>query len=152
VLSLLAWFIRSYPILSTSHKHHKSIAVAVFIVMSLLLTLAMATIFASSMVELVSLNETPISDSTRGQIACSIDQSGSCTLCSNDSNHTTSTTPVPYEYQCPEWSRDDVTRILQTQGKAGATLAIICMLYAIGSFRYGITIRKHIFDYKIAYV
>jgi hypothetical protein len=145
ILVLLAWFIRSYPILSTSHKHRKSIAVAAFISMSLLLSLAMATIFASSMVELVSLNNTPISDSTRGQIACSIDQSGSCTLC-------VSNTTIPYEDQCPEWTRDDVTRILQTQGKAGATLAIISMLYAIGSFRYGITIRKHIFDYKIAYV
>ena len=56
------------------------------------------------------------------------------------------------EDQCPEWSQDNVVRILQSQAKTGANLAVICMFYAIGAFRYGLTVRKHIINYKIAYV
>jgi hypothetical protein len=62
------------------------------------------------------------------------------------------TESVPLEEQCPEWSRSDVTRILQSQSKAGAALAAICLLYAIGSFRYGLTMRQHINEYMIEYV
>ena len=112
----------------------------------------MATIFASCIVESWFLGGN-ISDTIRGQIACSIDQSGSCTQCPDDLAilNTTDTTISP-EYQCPEWSHENVTRVLQSQAKTGANLAIICMLYAIGAFRYGLTVRKHIIKYKIAYV
>ena len=112
----------------------------------------MATIFASCIVESFFLGGS-VSDSVRGQIACSIDQSGSCTYCTDDLVALNHTVPnVAPEDQCPEWSTDYVVRILQSQAKSGANLAVICMLYAIGAFRYGLTVRKHIINYKIAYV
>ena len=152
VLALLAWLLWTCPITQTSHKHNKSIGIFVFILISFAMILTMATIFASCIVESWFLGGN-ISYPLRGEIACSIDQSGSCTLCPDDIaalNYTIST--VPPEDQCPEWSLENVTRVLQSQAKTGANLAIICMFYAIGAFRYGLTVRKHILNYKIAYV
>jgi hypothetical protein len=172
ILALLAWFIWSYPVTRTSHKRTKLVGITLFIIISFTLILAMTTIFVSCIVESLFLSKRTISDATRGEIACSIDESGSCTLCTdpahftnngNDTNNNdgtiligdnnnTATIVVPLEEQCPEWSRADVTRILQSQAKAGATLAVICVLYALGSFRHGLMVRKHIVNYKIAYV
>jgi hypothetical protein len=142
LLALMAWFLRSYPILSTSHKQHKSIATIAFILMTLLVGAALTTIFCSSIYFNVSLARVPISETARGELACFIDRSGSCTLCNME----------PLEAQCLEWSRRDVTRILQSQSKAGAALAAICFLYAVGALRYGFTMRKHIRSYRIEYV
>lgn len=152
VLALLAWFLWTYPITQTSHKHNKSIAIIAFIIISFGMILTMATIFASCIVESLFLGG-DLSDSARGQIACSIDQSGSCTQCPGDIAILNSTdASVLPEDQCPEWSYENVTRVLQSQAKTGANLAVICMFYAIGAFRYGLSIRKHIINYKIAYV
>jgi hypothetical protein len=152
VLALLAWLLWTCPITQTSHKHNKSIAIVVFILISFAMILAMATIFASCILEALFLNA-DISDSVRGAIACSIDQSGSCTNCPEDIMILNSTESLVLpESQCPEWSQENVKRILQSQAKTGANLAVICMLYAIGAFRYGLTVRKHIANYKIAYV
>jgi hypothetical protein len=154
VLALLAWLLWTCPITQTSHKHNKAIAIIIFILISFAMIIAMATIFVSCIVEALFLGGT-ISDPVRGEIACSIDQSGSCTNCWEDLNSTTITgadSLILPASQCPEWSQDSVTRILQSQAKAGANLAVICMFYAIGAFRYGLTVRKHIANYKIAYV
>lgn len=142
LLALLAWFIRSYPILSSRHKQHKSIVTIAFIFMTLMVGAALTIIFCSSIYFNVSLTRVPISETTRGDLACFIDRSGSCTLCDTE----------PPEAQCPEWTRLDVTRILQSQSKAGAALAAICFLYAVGALRYGFTMRKHIRGYQIEYV
>jgi multisubunit Na+/H+ antiporter MnhC subunit len=142
LLALLAWFLRSYPILSTRRKQHKSIVTIAFILVSLFVGAALTTVFFSSIYFNVSLVHDPISEATRGQLACFIDRSGSCTLCDTQ----------PTDAQCPEWSRLDVTRILQSQSKAGASLAAICFLYAVGALRYGFTMRKHIRSYQIEYV
>jgi len=76
----------------------------------------------------------------RGNIACFIDQSGSCTKCENESG------------RCPEWSTQDVTRILQNQTKAGAALAGIFIAYAASNLHHVFTLRRHIMNYEIDYV
>ena len=111
----------------------------------------LALMFSFCIVFSLSLTDEPISDSNRGQLACHIDQSGSCTQCNENIDDDT-VAPFPLYEQCPEWSMDDVTRIIQSQTKAGATLAAICLLYSVGSIRYGIAMQKHISDYLIEYV
>lgn len=112
----------------------------------------MAAIFVACILESFFLDDIP--DSARGQIACSIDQNGSCSYCPEDFELLNITNPDSFapEDECPEWSTDDVKRVLQSQAKSGANLAVICVLYAIGAFRYGLTVRKHVIKYKIAYV
>jgi formate hydrogenlyase subunit 6/NADH:ubiquinone oxidoreductase subunit I len=137
---MLAWFLRSYPILNTRDKRRKSVAIIGFIMMSVSLIVILTTIFSACIAFSLSFEELPISDDYKGDIACFIDQSGSCTGC-NDTDG-----------RCPEWSKADVTSILQSQAKAGASLAAIFLIYAAGCLRYGFHLRAHITNYMIEYV
>lgn len=140
--AMLAWFLGTFSILNMNDKRRKSAVIVVFVAIATLLLIMLATIFAGSVAFSLSLGETRISEGLRGEIACFIDQSGTCTKCDADEAGG----------RCPEWSIDDVTRILQTQAKTGAAFAAIFAVYAYGILRYGITLRKHISNYQIDFV
>jgi hypothetical protein len=110
----IAWFLGSFSILNTTHKRRKSFAIIIFILIAISLLVMIATIFAASIAFSLSLQEIQISDTLRGEIACFIDQSGSCTRCNDDTVK-----------RCPEWGKDDITKILQTQAKTGAAFAAV---------------------------
>lgn len=130
----------SYTILSTRDKRTKSVAILTFISIMGSLLVILSIIFSTSITFSVSLVDNPVTGERRGDIACYIDESGSCTQCDQDYN------------QCPEWSSEDVTKILQGQAKSSATLAGICIVYTILALRFGINLRKHLSMYQIEYV
>ena len=107
----------------------------------MMITLVMlGTLFGTSISLSLSFVDFPVDDDVRGSIACFLDQAGSCTGCDRESD------------RCPEWSNDDVTKVLQTQAKASAALAAIFLLYALSALRFGFNLRKHIAMYQIDYV
>jgi hypothetical protein len=88
----------------------------------------------------VSLVDVPISESQRGNIACFLEGTRSCTRCDEEID------------RCPEWSKEDVTTVIRTQAKASASLAAMLMLYAFSALRFGIGLRTHIRMYQIEYM
>mmetsp|Transcript_39667 Transcript_39667/g.55931 ORF Transcript_39667/g.55931 Transcript_39667/m.55931 type:complete len:117 (+) Transcript_39667:117-467(+) len=99
-------------------------------------------IFTGSILISTSLIDVPLTDSERGVVACVIDTAESCSFCENKDGLR----------ECPEWSDNEVTKVLQTQLKQSATLAAIFILYSIGALRFGFVLRKHISMYQIDYV
>ena len=138
--SCLGWFVSYYTVLNTRDKRTKSIAILTFISLMGTLLMMMTLIFVTSIVYAISLGRTPISNERRGNIACYFDLDLTCTRCEELYN------------RCPEWDEDDVTKVLQTQAKSSATLAIICVVYAIIALRYGFNARKNLSMYQIEYV
>jgi hypothetical protein len=126
VAAVLGWFITTRPVMSTRHKRNKLISIWAFIVLMIAILILLTTIFAACIVFSISLVEIPITDGQRGDVACFLDESGSCTGCGEESD------------KCPEWSIPDVTRVIQTQAKASASLAAMLMLYAFSALRYGL--------------
>ena len=110
------------------------------VVVSFVLLVLMTAIFSTSIAFSFSLEQIPMSDAQRGSIACFIDQSGSCTRCEENVN------------RCPEWSKGEVTQILQNQTKASASLAAIFIVYAGSNLRHAFNLRSHIMNYEIDYV
>ena len=140
VFAISAWLLKSFPILNIRDKKRKSVIIVGLIVISFSLLVMLTTIFSASIAFSLSLEELPITEALRGDIACFIDQSGSCTNCESEKD------------RCPEWSREDVTKILQSQAKAGAALAAIFLAYAASSLRHAFNLRSHIINYQIDYV
>ena len=100
----------------------------------------LVTIFAGSIVFSINLVDVPISNEARGTIACFIDDDLTCTNCDRRIN------------KCPEWTNEDVTKVLQTTAKGSATLSAIFILYASSALRFGFSMRKNILLYQIDYV
>lgn len=145
ISAIVGWYISAKPVMSTRHKRNKLISIWAFIIMLVCILILLTTIFATCIAFSVSLVEVPISETQRGDIACFLDESGSCTLCGDGE----------YEYRsdrCPEWSIADVTKVIQTQAKASASLAAMLMLYALSALRFGLGLRTHIRMYQIEYV
>jgi hypothetical protein len=136
----LGWFMSSYTILSTRDKRTKSVAILTFISMMGTLFAMMTILFVTSVMYATNLAKTPIPNDRRGDIACYIDQGLTCTNCNELIN------------RCPEWESHDVKKVLQTQAKSSATLAIICVIYTIIALRYGFNARKNLSMYQIEYV
>eukprot|EP00980_Cylindrotheca_fusiformis_P028344 scaffold22592_cov129-Cylindrotheca_fusiformis.AAC.30 len=125
VAMLTGWLLSSLSIQDNVDKKRKNVAVIVFIIVMATNTVLLVTLFVASLVLSAALLESPIDEADRGEIACYIDQGGSCTGCGD---HTAGS-------QCPEWSLDEVTNILQTQLKQSATIAMIFFLYCISVLR-----------------
>lgn len=138
--AVLAWFLQAFPILNTKDKRRKSITILGLVLMSFMLLVLLTTLFSASILVSISLEEIEIPEAQRGNIACFIDQSGSCTRCEEEEN------------RCPEWSNADVTKILQNQTKASAALAAIFLTYAASNLRHAFNLRSHIMNYQIDYV
>lgn len=142
ISGLLGWFISAFSILNSRDKRNKICAVLLFITLMMGTILLIGTIFSASIAWSVNLVTYPITDDLRGIISCSIDTATSCSQCNN-----------PFDLrECPEWSTEDVVRILRTQLKQSATLAAIVLIYSVGSLRFGFILRKHIASYQIDYV
>lgn len=124
----------------TSDKRRKLFALTVFVVLMLSSIVMLAVLFGFSVAISLALKQYPISDEIRGRYACFLDQTQGCTRCDE-----------PYG-RCPEWSKNDVISVLQSQAKTAATLAAIFILYSFGSVKHGFTMRKHISMYQIDYV
>ena len=144
---LLGWFISTYSVLNSRDKLHKQIAVSLFIVTMVLTIFILMVVFAASLVFSVDLVDYGISDEERGNIACYVDTANSCTNCYPDDEGWDPTEP-----QCPEWTLDDVVKVLQTQLKQSATLAAIFLIYAFSALRFGFVLRSHVSRYQIEYV
>lgn len=140
--SILGAFIGSYSILSTRHKRYKLVAVMLFILVMVGILVSLIAIFSGSIAFSLSLVEIPITGKQRGDIACFIDRANTCSKCEDYWG------PA----KCPEWTNEDVTKILQTQAKAGAALSAIFLIYPISALRFGFNLRKYILLYQIEYV
>lgn len=142
--SLLAgWFLSAYTINNQGDKKTKSIAAIVLIIMMAVNVAILAAIFIGSILLAASLINSPIDEKERGVVACQVDRGTSCTMCAEE---------VDAADRCPEWSLDEVTKIIQTQLKQSATLGAIFILYAISVLRFALTLRKHLSLYQIDYV
>jgi hypothetical protein len=138
--ALTGWSIKAFSILSVQHKRQKLAAIVIFIITMAATLVLLASIFSASIVFSVNLVSSPIDEESRGNIACFLDQANSCTRCDFE------------EDRCPEWSQDDVTKVLQTQAKSSAALAAIFLVHAFTALRFGFGLRKHIIMYQIDYV
>jgi len=142
IAAMIGWCIRARPVMSTRQKRNKLISIWAFIIVMLCILILLTTIFATCIAFSVSLVDVPISSTQRGDIACFLDESGSCTRCELG----------PSENRCPEWSVADVTKVIRTQAKASASLAAMLMLYALSALRFGLGLRTHIRLYQIDYI
>ena len=140
ISAVVAWCLNAFPIMNTRDKRGKTVTISGLVVVSFILLFLMATTFSIGIAFCVSLKNFQISDAQRGTIACFIDKSGSCTRCEETTE------------RCPEWTKDDVTRIMQNQGKASATLSAIFFLYAYTNLQHAFNLRRRIVDYQIDYV
>lgn len=127
-----------FPIRSDTDKRSKSSVVVVFIVILAVNAALLATIFVASIVWSANLD---LTRRDRGDIACVL-KGTDCTNCDE----------FAPGVRCPEWSLDDLYRIVQTQLKQSATLASIFILYAVNVFIYGVVLRRHLANYQIEYV
>lgn len=141
VSALLFRFLHTFSILNTGDKRITLFAVFGLILISFSLLVMLTTTFSACIAFSLSLEQLPIEDDLRGDIACFLDQSGSCTACDEEDGR-----------RCPEWSNEEVTKILQTQTKAAAALAAIFLVYAASNLRHSFTMRTHIINYQIEYV
>ena len=141
--SLLSWYIATFRILNSRDKTNKSIAVLLFVIIMVVTACLVAAIFVVSIIYGVTfIVRLKISDNERGILACTIDTVQSCSSCYNR-------TDSP---KCPEWTTAEVIKVMQSQLKQSASLAVIVFLYSMGSIRFGFMLRKHISSYQIDYV
>jgi hypothetical protein len=141
--SLLSWYIATFRILNTRDKTNKSIAVLLFVFIMVVTACLLAAIFVVSITFSVTfVVPFKLSDDERGILACTIDTVQSCSSCYNRIGLT----------KCPEWTTDEVIKVIQSQLKQSASLAAIVFLYSMGSIRFGVMLRKHISSYQIDYV
>lgn len=153
VSALLGWFISAKTVLNTRDKKQKEIAIFIFIVMMCFTIIAVGAIFTASLVYSLDIVRVSLKDDRRGTIACYVDATSSCTNCecpalsAESGLDCHSDTP-----RCPEWTSQDVSRIVQTQLKQSATLAAIFFIYAFSALRFGLDLRRSQSKYQIAYV
>jgi hypothetical protein len=142
---LLSVFLTRYPVLNLRQKRQKLLLTVAFLGALATALVMQATLFSGSVAFAASFASTPLDHSQRGKIACFIDIY-SCTNCEGDEGYDSR------ESECPEWSNIDVTRILQTQAKSVATMAIINVFYTLFAIRFGFDLRKRVRLYQIDYV
>lgn len=139
----LGWFISSFSILSSRDKRYKHLSVMIFIFIMAVTSFILTVIFVASISYSVALVEIPIGPDQKHEIACGVDTADSCSNCELED---------PTRPKCPEWSLDDVQRVLQTQTKGSATLSVIFFIYSFSALRFGFVLRKHITMYQIDYI
>lgn len=138
--ALLSWYVSHSSILSAHDKRKKVAAIVGFIGLSFVAMIMLLVIFGTGLAFSASFADNPIDDRTRGVIACFLDQQGVCSRCDAATN------------KCPEWTRQDVTVVIQTQIKITATVAAICITYSFGVIQFGLALKRHLSTYQIAYV
>lgn len=139
LLALVGLVLKCYPVLNTRQKKVKLSMIRFFLVLIILTFFAVAVVFATSLIYSLSIVDLPLT--SYSQIACALDMEGSCTGCDSQS-----------EEVCPEWSKDDVAKVLQTITKQSATIAAIFLVYALSTLKYGFVLFRHVSRYQIEYV
>jgi hypothetical protein len=104
-------------------------------------------IFTASLAYSLDIVKVELKDDLRGTIACYVDAVGSCSNCKCLVEACS-----PEVVICPEWTTQDVSKIMQTQLKQSATLAAIFFIYAFSALRFGFVLCKAQSKYQIAYV
>lgn len=138
--ALIGIVLKCYPVLNTRQKKVKQSLIVLFIIMVVLTIFTVAVVFTTSLIYSLNIVDLPL---TRySDIACSLDVDGTCTGCDSS---------IPEEV-CPEWSKDDVARVLQTITKQSATIAAIFLVYALATLRHGFVLFRHVSRYQIEYV
>jgi len=145
--ALLGWVIAATTVLDSRDKTRKKIAVYLFIGMMVLTIFADATILSYSLYTSIYAN-IDLSDRERGITACFFDVVGSCSNCNiTQSNETIEDIKI-----CPEWNHGDVLKLIRTQMKQSAALAVIFIMYALTALRFGFTLKALVSRYEVAYV
>lgn len=142
--SMLGWYLSKSSVLNTRHKRNKLISIWTFIILMTIILVALIALFASSLAFSSSIVDIGLSETRRSNLACIIDTAGSCTGCEEFA--------AGDPRRCPQWSTEDVTKVIQAQAKASATLSAIFMLYAFSAWRFGWGMKQHIRMYQIEYV
>merc|ERR1711933_480707 len=107
----------------------------VFLGTIMLTIFGVATIFVASLIYSLDIVDLPADESLR-VIACALDIRGSCTGCDG--------LKVSYLLICPEWTNEDVERVLQTIMKMVASVAAIDIVYALVALQYGFVLLRHV--------
>jgi len=136
--AMIGIVLKFYTVLNRRQRRIKQGLVIVFISTIMMTLLAVSTIFVTSL--LYSFRFVDLTEDSLQQIACVIDMSGSCTGCDQ----------LPK--QCPEWTNEDVQKVLATMMKQNTTLAAIFLVYAMITLRYGFVLFAHVSRYQIEYV
>ena len=150
--ALLGWYISVKEVLMDRNKVQKQFAIIGFMLMLVLTFVFVVGVIVLSVILNVDLGATELKSDQRGTIACFLDAAESCSNCNHTDDSDGSVTFNPNEEQCPEWTRSDVSTIVQTQLKQSAILAFIFAFYAITALKFGITLRKKLLQYEIAYL
>jgi hypothetical protein len=138
--ALVGYFLKFYTVLNRRQRRFKQGVVVLFIATIMMTIFTVATIFATSLIYALNIVDVPLDQYSL--LACYLDSDGSCTGCDPDD-----TLPM-----CPEWTEDDVRRVLETIMKQSATLAAIFLVYALITLRYGFVLFRHVSRYQIEYV
>ena len=140
--AFIGCYLKCYTVLNGKQRRFKQGVVVFFIVTIVLTVFSVATIFTTSLLYSFDIVNAP--EDMYAEIACKLDQQGSCTGCEGDD--------VDPESKCPEWSKEDVQDVLQSIMKLSATLAAIFLVYALTTLRYGLVLFRHVSRYQIEYV
>ena len=138
--ALVGYFLKFYTVLNRRQKRFKQGVVVLFIATIMLTIFTVATIFVTSLIYALNIVDVPLDQYFL--LACYLDSDGSCTGCEQED-------PL---LMCPEWTEDDVRRVLETIMKQSATLAAIFVVYALITLRYGFVLFRHISRHQIEYV
>jgi hypothetical protein len=139
--ALVGYFLKFYTVLNRRQRRFKQVVVILFIVTIMMTIFTVATVFATSLIYALDIVDLPLDQYSL--LACYLDSDdGSCTGCDQED-------PL---LMCPEWTEDDVRRVLETIMKQSATLAAIFLVYALITLRYGFLLFRHVSRYQIEYV
>ena len=138
--AVLSWLAARMSIFNAGQKRWKSFVILCLLSVSLILVIALVTIFVGSIVFSSYLTDITLKDSARGNFACAVDRTGTCTRCDEAFN------------KCPEWTNEDVVKVLRSQAKSSATLAGIFLLYTSGIIRFAAQWWRINQSYQIGYV
>jgi len=137
--SLLSLLIARLSIYNTAQKWRKFLAIFCFIIVSVLLVVFLVIIFVGSIYLSSYLRGATVPDNARGSFACAVDKGRSCTMCDASSG------------QCPEWTSNDVLRVLRSQTKASASLSGIYLIYTWKIIQFGVNLWKVNQSYQIGF-
>jgi hypothetical protein len=148
--ALLFWLMSAKTVYNPRDKARKLFSIYIFIAMMCLTIMAIASIASASIIFSVNLVKI-LTDPERGELACFIDSACTCSNCVNDNCNDA----LPYnstQQQCPEWSIEDVLKVMRTELKLSASIACIFFIYALGALRFSINLLNNVKRYEIDYV
>merc|ERR1712172_284064 len=110
------WYLSAKTVLNTNDMIMKRIGVNLFIFFLFLATFVGA-IFTASIIYSLNFVTVSLDDRQRGSIACVVDSSGGCSNCPSSNLTIYNSTQA----LCPEWSQQDLVRVMQSQLKQSAS-------------------------------